>query len=67
LWSHQSIYNLPRETEEKMTPEDRSKIQSFISDADGLKSRSPEESKFKDWKEKVEKKGKKPAAESAEK
>ncbi len=39
-----------------MKPEDRSKIQSFISDLQGLKSRDPEESKFKDWKEKVEKK-----------
>lgn len=40
-----------------MTPDDRSKIQSFISDLEGLKSRDKiEESKFKDWKEKVEKK-----------
>ena len=39
-----------------MTPEDRSKIQSFIGEIEGLKSRQPEESKFKDWKEKVEKK-----------
>lgn len=39
-----------------MKPEDLSKIQSFISDLDGLKSRDPEEKKFKDWKEKVEKK-----------
>ena len=39
-----------------MKPEDRSKIQSLISDVQGLKSRDPEEKKFKDWKEKVEKK-----------
>jgi hypothetical protein len=39
-----------------MNPEDRSKINSFISDLEGLKRRDPEESKFKDWKEKVEKK-----------
>ena len=39
-----------------MKPEDRSKIQSFISDLQGLKSLDPEESKFKDWKDKVEKK-----------
>jgi hypothetical protein len=30
-------------------------IQSLIAEIDGLKSRQPEESKFKDWKEKVEK------------
>jgi hypothetical protein len=30
-------------------------IQSLIGDIDGLKNRQPEESKFKDWKEKVEK------------
>ncbi len=39
-----------------MTPEDRSKIQSFISDLEGLKSRDPQESKFKDCKEKIQKK-----------
>ena len=39
-----------------MKPEDLSKIQSLISDLEGLKSRDPEEKKFKDWKEKVEKK-----------
>ena len=39
-----------------MNPEDRSKLQSLIGEIEGLKSRSPEESKFKDWKEKVEKK-----------
>ena len=39
-----------------MKPEDRSKIQSFISDLEGLKSRDPQESKFKDCKEKIEKK-----------
>ena len=39
-----------------MNPEDKAKIQSFISDLEGLKSRNPEEKKFKDWKEKVEKK-----------
>ena len=40
-----------------MTPDDRSKIQSFLSDLEGLKSRDKiEESKFKDWKEKVDKK-----------
>jgi len=39
-----------------MTPEDKSKVQSLISDLNGLRSRNPEESKFKDWKEKTEKK-----------
>jgi len=39
-----------------LNPEDKSKVQSLISDLSGLKSRSPEESKFKDWKEKTEKK-----------
>ncbi|HUV08774.1 MAG TPA: hypothetical protein VMX75_13655 [Spirochaetia bacterium] len=39
-----------------MNPEDKSKIQSFLSDLEGLKSRNPEESKFKDCKEKIEKK-----------
>jgi len=39
-----------------MNPEDKTKVQSLISDLGGLKSRNPEESKFKDWKEKTEKK-----------
>ena len=39
-----------------MTVEDRSKLQSLVGEIEGLKSRQPEESKFKDWKEKVEKK-----------
>jgi hypothetical protein len=39
-----------------MNPEDRSKLQSFVSDLEGLKSRNPEESKFKDCREKIEKK-----------
>ena len=30
-------------------------IQSLIGEIEGLKNRQPEESKFKDWKEKVEK------------
>jgi hypothetical protein len=38
-----------------MKPEDRSKIQSLIGEIDNLKSRQPEESKLKDWREKVEK------------
>jgi hypothetical protein len=39
-----------------MNPEDKSKVQSLISDLNGLRSPNPEESKFKDWKEKTEKK-----------
>jgi hypothetical protein len=39
-----------------MKPEDKSKVQSLVSDLGGLKSRTPEESKFKDWKDKTEKK-----------
>ena len=40
-----------------MKHEDRSKIQDFINEVEGLKFRAAiEESKFKDWKEKVEKK-----------
>ncbi len=39
-----------------MKPEDKSKLQSLVSDLSGLRSRTPEESKFKDWKEKAEKK-----------
>jgi hypothetical protein len=35
--------------------EDKSKIQSLISDLNGLRSRNPEESRFKEWKEKAEK------------
>jgi hypothetical protein len=34
--------------------EDKSKIQSLISDLNGLRSRNPEEAKFKEWKEKAE-------------
>jgi hypothetical protein len=39
-----------------MTAEDRSKLHSLAGEIEGLKSRQPEESKFKDWREKVEKK-----------
>jgi len=39
-----------------MTPEDRSKLQSFVADIEKLKTRSPEEKKFKDWKSDVERK-----------
>ena len=39
-----------------MTPEDKSKMQSFLSDLEALKARNPEEKKYKDCKEKVEKK-----------
>jgi hypothetical protein len=39
-----------------MKPEDKSKIQSLVSDLSALRSRNPEESKFKDWKDKTEKK-----------
>ncbi|MEW5818203.1 MAG: hypothetical protein AB1798_22790 [Spirochaetota bacterium] len=39
-----------------MNPDDKSKIQSFLNDLEGLKSRTATESKYKDWKEKVEKK-----------
>lgn len=39
-----------------MKPEDKSKIQELVSDCANLRSRNPEESKFKDWKEKTEKK-----------
>jgi hypothetical protein len=42
--------------EAAMNPEDKSKVQSLVSDLNTLKSRNPEESKFKDWKEKTEKK-----------
>jgi hypothetical protein len=47
------LYKARRKLE--MKPEDRSKIQSLIGEIDNLKSRQPEESKLKDWKEKVEK------------
>lgn len=39
-----------------MKPEDKSAVQSLISDLNGLRSRNPEESKFKEWKDKVERK-----------
>lgn len=39
-----------------MNPEVKSKVESLVSDLNALKSRNPEESKFKDWKEKTEKK-----------
>ncbi len=39
-----------------MKPEDKSRINELISDLNGLRSRNPEESKQKDWKEKTEKK-----------
>lgn len=39
-----------------MSPEDKSKLQSFVADIEKLKTRSPEEKKFKDWKTDVEKK-----------
>lgn len=39
-----------------MDPDTRSKVQALIGDLNGLKSRNPEESKFKEWKEKTEKK-----------
>ena len=39
-----------------MKPEDRSKVQELVNDAGSLQSRNPEESKFKDWKEKTERK-----------
>ena len=35
--------------------EDKSRIQSLISDLNGLRSRDPQESKFKEWKDKAEK------------
>ena len=37
-----------------MKPEDKSKIQSLIGDLNALRARNPEESKFKDWKDKAE-------------
>jgi hypothetical protein len=39
-----------------MKPEDKSKIDDLVSDLEKLRSRNPEESKFKEWKEKAEKK-----------
>ena len=39
-----------------MKPEDRSKLQSYISEISSLKSREPDEKKYKDWKENVQKK-----------
>jgi hypothetical protein len=39
-----------------MKPEDKSAVQSLISDLNGLRSPNPEESKFKDWKDKAERK-----------
>jgi hypothetical protein len=38
-----------------MKPDEKSKLQGLIGDVNGLKSRDPEEKKFKEWKEKVEK------------
>jgi hypothetical protein len=39
-----------------MNLEDKGKLQSLIGEIEGLKSRQPEESRFKDWREKTEKK-----------
>lgn len=39
-----------------MKPEDKSKLRSLTSDVAGLKSRTPDEKKFSDWKKDVEKK-----------
>ena len=39
-----------------MKLEDRSKLRSLMSDISGLKSRTPDEKKFSDWKKDVEKK-----------
>lgn len=39
-----------------MSPEDKSKVQSLISDLNALRSRNPEESRFRDWKDKTQKK-----------
>ncbi len=39
-----------------MKPEDKSKVQELVNDCANLRSRNPEESKFKDWKEKTERK-----------
>ncbi|MCK4515465.1 MAG: hypothetical protein KAU31_09420 [Spirochaetaceae bacterium] len=39
-----------------MKPEDKSKLRSLTSDIAGLKSRTPDEKKFSEWKKDVEKK-----------
>jgi hypothetical protein len=39
-----------------MKPEDKTKVQELVNDAGNLRSRNPEESKLKDWKEKTERK-----------
>jgi len=39
-----------------MKPEDKPKVQELVNDAGNLRSRNPEESKFKDWKDKPERK-----------
>jgi hypothetical protein len=39
-----------------MKPEDKSKVQELVSDCASLRSRNPEESKFKDWRDKTERK-----------
>jgi hypothetical protein len=39
-----------------MKPEDKSKISELVGDLEKFRSRTPEESKFRDWKEKTEKK-----------
>lgn len=39
-----------------MKPEDKSAVQSLISDLGALRSRTPDEPRFKDWKDKTEKK-----------
>lgn len=39
-----------------MTPESKSKLNELIGELEKLRSRNPEESKFKDWKDKAERK-----------
>lgn len=39
-----------------MNLEDRAKLRELVGEIEGLKSRQPEESRFKDWREKTEKK-----------
>ena len=39
-----------------MKQEDRTKLRKFASDVSGLKSRTPDEKKFSDWRKDVEKK-----------
>jgi hypothetical protein len=39
-----------------MNLEDRAKLQSLIGEVEGLRSRQPQESRFKEWKDKTEKK-----------